>query len=256
MVDVLKNKKVTLFDLQENEYVINQFGNEIKGILKLNNKLHIIDFKEETNKLKLKSENNIVINDGISDRVIIGDIGKVKDGSIYGIKVSSPGYDARHAPKENLFLDSSTNVSIFYKIFNHNFQDNLDTSEHFLPMHGTGESSTMNDRYTAFLVPYKMTLKKIILRPETIADANATLTFKIKKQINGSVSVVTVATFEYDTELASNTLLQVNESDFDNSPTVVAGEKLAISIEADADPDGSSTIDYYITSVWKTEILL
>ena len=123
-------------------------------------------------------------------------------------------------------------------------------------MHGTGESSTMNDRYTAFLVPYKMTLKKIILRPETIADANATLTFRIKKQINGSVSVVTVATFEYDTELASNTLLQVNESDFDNSPTVVAGEKLAISIEADADPDGSSTIDYYITSVWKTEILL
>ena len=143
-----------------------------------------------------------------------------------------------------------------YKFFNHNFQDNLDTNEHFLPMNGTVENSSMNESSTSFLVPYKMTLKKIIFRPETLDDVDATLTFRIKKQINGSVSVVTVASFEYDTQLASNTLLQVNESDFDNSPTVVAGEKLAISLTADADPDGSTTIDYYITSVWKTEILI
>ena len=143
-----------------------------------------------------------------------------------------------------------------YKFFNHNFQDNLDTNEHFLPMNGTVENSSMNESSTSFLVPYKMTLKKIIFRPEVVDEDGSELTFTIKKQANGSTTVSEVATFTYDTTLVSNTLLQVNESDFNNSPTVIAGEKLSISLTSDADLDGSSTIDYYITSVWKTEILL
>ena len=101
-----------------------------------------------------------------------------------------------------------------------------------------------------------MTLKKIIFRPEVVDEDGSELTFKIKKQANGSTTVSEVATFTYDTTLVSNTLLQVNESDFNNSPTVIAGEKLSISLTSDADLDGSTTIDYYITSVWKTEILL
>ena len=143
-----------------------------------------------------------------------------------------------------------------YKFFNHNFQDNLDTNEHFLPMNGTVENSSMNESSTSFLVPYKMTLKKIIFRPEVVDEDGSELTFKIKKQANGSTTVSEVATFTYDTTLVSNTLLQVNESDFNNSPTVIAGEKLSISLTSDADLDGSTTIDYYITSVWKTEILI
>ena len=143
-----------------------------------------------------------------------------------------------------------------YKFFNHNFQDNLDTNEHFLPMNGTVENSSMNESSTSFLVPYKMTLKKIIFRPEVVDEDGSELTFTIKKQANGSTTVSEVATFTYDTTLVSNTLLQVNESDFNNSPTVIAGEKLSISLTSDADLDGSTTIDYYITSVWKTEILI
>ena len=110
MPDIIRHKKVSLNDLQEGEYVINEFGGEIKGILKLNGKLHSSIFEEESNKAPLKSEqNDIVINDGMSDRVIIGDIGKTKDGKLYGMKVSKPGYNARFAPENKLLINTAKN---------------------------------------------------------------------------------------------------------------------------------------------------
>jgi hypothetical protein len=130
MIDIIRHKQVSLNDLQEGEYVINEFAGQVKGVLKLNNKLHSTIFNEDSNKAPLKSEqNNIVVNDGISDRVIIGDIGKTKDGKLYGIKVSTPGYDARFAPKTNLLLDSSTSIDFSYKIIAHNMDDDINTSE-------------------------------------------------------------------------------------------------------------------------------
>lgn len=108
MIDIIRHKQVSLNDLQEGEYVINEFGGKIKGVLKLNGKLHNTIFNEESNKAPLKSEqNNIVINDGVNDRVIIGDIGKTKDGSLYGMKVSKPGSNARFASENKLLINTA-----------------------------------------------------------------------------------------------------------------------------------------------------
>ena len=71
MIDIIRHKQVSLNDLQEGEYVINEFGGKIKGVLKLNGKLHNTIFNEESNKAPLKSEqNHIVINDGINKQII------------------------------------------------------------------------------------------------------------------------------------------------------------------------------------------
>jgi len=107
--NIIKHKKVSVSDLHEGEYVINEFAGEVKGVLKLNGRLHTTLFSEQTNKAPLKSESNIVINDGMSDRVIIGDIGRTKDGKLYGMRVSKPGHDARFAPENKLLINTAKN---------------------------------------------------------------------------------------------------------------------------------------------------
>lgn len=108
MLDIIRHKQVSLNDLQEGEYVINEFAGQIKGVLRLNGKLHNSIFNEESNKASLKSEqNDIVINDGVNDRVIIGDIGKTKDGSLYGMKVSKVGSNARFASENKLLINTA-----------------------------------------------------------------------------------------------------------------------------------------------------
>ena len=110
MPDIIRHKQVSLNDLQEGEYVINEFGGKVKGILKLNGKLHSTSFEEESNKSPLKSaQSDIIINDGMTDRVIIGDIGKTKDGKLYGMKVSTPGHNVRFAAENKLLINTAKN---------------------------------------------------------------------------------------------------------------------------------------------------
>ena len=256
MIDIIRHKQVSLNDLQEGEYVINEFAGRVKGVLKLNNKLHTTIFNEESNKSPLKSEqNNIVINDGISDRVIIGDIGKTKDGKLYGIKVSAPGYDARFAPKTNLLLDSSTSINFSYKIIAHNMTDDIGVDEVFLPWFGVLENADLTGQSSSFLAPYSMTLKKIMFRPSAISsNAGAELTVKLKKMDDRDTTVDTVATANYSAGLAGDAFFVVNKSDFDNNPKFEIGDNCGVSIEAVA--DYGSEIVWKITSVWETEVVL
>ena len=257
MIDIIRHKQVSLNDLQEGEYVINEFGGKIKGVLKLNGKLHNTIFNEESNKAPLKSEqNDIVINDGMSDRVIIGDIGKTKDGTLYGMKVSTPGYDARFAPKENLLVNTAESIIINYKLFMHNFTDNLNTDEHYLPWSTSSEGADMNSAQRSLLTPYKMTLYKLYFRPETLDDGTANFTFALDKQDDGDTTIDSIATFTYEATLSNDTMITVNKSDWNNTPTIEAGKKAGLSIQASSDPDASGAIDYYITSVWQVEVVL
>jgi hypothetical protein len=112
----------------------------------------------------------------------------------------------------------------------------------------------MDNATSAFLTPYTITCQKILFRPESLAGTTtADITFTIHRQDDGDTNTDTVARFTYTPTLASNTLLTVNESEFNNSPKVEAGSKVGISIAANSDPAGG-TIDYYITSVWRVEV--
>tara|TARA_Y100001973_G_C5204662_1_gene340562 strand:- start:786 stop:1556 length:771 start_codon:yes stop_codon:yes gene_type:complete len=256
MIDIIRHKQVSLNDLQEGEYVINEFGGQVKGVLKLNGKLHSSIFNEQSNKAPLKSEkNDIVINDGISDRVIIGDIGKTKDGKLYGMKVSTPGHNARFAPKENLLVNTSESISIRYRFIVHNFSDDLNTTKTYMPWFNNSiEGTDMNHSSRSLLTPYKMTLYKLYMRPETLSDGTANFAFGLDKQDDGDTTVDSVSTFTYTPTLSSDTMITVNKSDWNNTPTVEAGKKIGLYVQPSADSSGS--IDWFITSVWQVEVVL
>ena len=256
MPDIIRHKKVSLNDLQEGEYVINEFGGQIKGVLKLNGKLHSSVFEQESNKSPLKSEqNDIVINDGMSDRVIIGDIGKTRDGKLFGIKVSTPGHNARFAPKTNLLLDSSTSIDFSYKIIAHNMTDEIDTSEVFLPWFGITEAADLTGVSSSFLAPYSMTLKKIMFRPSAIStNPGSDLVVRLKKMDDKDTTVDTVASATYGPALSADTYLVVEKSDFNGNPKFEIGDNCGISIQAADDYGGE--IQWKITSVWAVEITI
>ena len=255
MPDIIRHKKVSLNDLQEGEYVINEFGGQIKGVLKLNGKLHSSVFEQESNKSPLKSEqNDIVINDGMSDRVIIGDIGKTRDGKLFGIKVSTPGHNARFAPKTNLLLDSSTSIDFSYKIIAHNMTDEIDTSEVFLPWFGITEAADLTGVSSSFLAPYSMTLKKIMFRPSAITTGSHNLVVRLKKMDDKDTTVDTVASATYGPALSADTYLVVEKSDFNGIPKFEIGDNCGIFIQAADDYGGE--IQWKITSVWEVEVVL
>ena len=172
-------------------------------------------------------------------------------------------YKVSLSPDGNRFVDKKlttnsleyTNTFIDYRIYKHNFSDNISTTEHFIPWQGTGEQTGMDDATSTLLVPFKMTCHKILFRPESFDTPTANFTFKIKKQDSGDATVDEVASFTYTDTFADNTTIEVKQSDFNNTPVVDVGAKASISIQASVNPHGSSK-DYYITSVWRTEITI
>jgi hypothetical protein len=146
---------------------------------------------------------------------------------------------------------------IDYRPFPHNFSENLTTAARYLPWEGPADDTTMDDARRAYLAPFKMTLHRILFRPETISDSGADITFGLVKQIDGSTERKTIATTTYTNTISSNTYNIINQSDFlINAPfddlSIEVGEKVGIYIEPESDPAGA--IDWYITSVWKTEV--
>ena len=172
-------------------------------------------------------------------------------------------YKVSLSPDGNRFVDKKlttnsleyTNTFIDYRIYKHNFADNISTTEHFLPWQGAKEGVNMDVAEDAFLVPFRMTCHKILFRPEAFATPTADFTFKIKRQDSGDATVDEVASFTYTDTFADNTTIEVKQSDFNNTPVVDVGAKASISIQASVNPHGSSK-DYYITSVWRTEITI
>ena len=146
-----------------------------------------------------------------------------------------------------------TNTFIDYRIYKHNFSDNIGTTEHFIPWQATGEQTSMDEATSTLLVPFKMTCHKILFRPEVFTTPTADFTFKIKRQDSGDATVDEVASFTYRETFANNTTIEIKQSDFNNTPVVDVGAKASISIQANVDPHNSSK-SFYITSVWRTEI--
>tara|TARA_R110002153_G_scaffold273519_2_gene444652 strand:- start:3 stop:692 length:690 start_codon:yes stop_codon:yes gene_type:complete len=146
-------------------------------------------------------------------------------------------------------------LGIQYHFIIHNFTDNLNTDKHYLPWSTSSEGSDMNSAQRSLLTPFKMTLNKLYFRPETLDDGTANFTFGLDKQDDGDATVDSIATFPYEATLSSDTMITVNKSDWNNTPTIEAGKKAGLFVQASSDPDASGAIDYYVTSVWEVEIL-
>ena len=155
-----------------------------------------------------------------------------------------------------------TNKFIDYRFICHNFRRDIGTDEIYIPWYGSNEDTSMDAVSSAFLAPYKMILHKLLVRPDGLTDTsgdgsetNATdLRFALDKQDDGDVTVDSIATFTYDTLLHNESFITINRSDWSADPSVEAGDKIGLSIDSSADPSG--VINWYITSVWETEIII
>ena len=144
-------------------------------------------------------------------------------------------------------------LGIQYHFIIHNFTDDLNTDKVYLPWSTSSEGSDMNSAQRSLLTPYRMTLHKLYFRPETLTDGTANFTFGLDKQDDGDTSVDSIATFTYEATLSSDTMITVNKSDWNNTPTIEAGKKAGLFVQSSSDSSG--TIDWYVTSVWEVEIL-
>ena len=172
----------------------------------------------------------------------------VKGDSSFNNKLTADTLEARNL-SYNKFID--------YRPFPHNFSENLGTALRYIPWEGPTDNTDIDDARRSYLAPFKMTLHRILFRPETISDSGADITFGLVKQIDGSTDRKVVATGTYTNTISSNTYNILNKSDFlINAPfddlSIEIGEKVGIYIQPKADPAGS--IDWFITSVWKTEV--
>lgn len=155
----------------------------------------------------------------------------------------------------NLKVKGNISGSTF-KIIAHNFKDDISTAEIFIPWFGILEDNNLEEQSTSFLVPYPMTLKKIMFRPSSVPqNATANLTVRLKKMDDGDTTVDTVATATYEPTLVEDTFLVVNRSDFDNLPKFETGDNCGVSIQSSSDyTSGTSEILWKVTSVWEVEI--
>jgi len=142
-----------------------------------------------------------------------------------------------------------------YRVFMHNFEDDISTDKHYMPWWGTTEAANMDDHRVGFVTPFKMILHKIIIRPDAITG-QGDITIRVEKQDTDNTEDI-VATAIYDVSemgaISSDSNFELNKSDFDKNPAIEAGKLCGLSIEASADVVGTNH-DWYVTSVWKTFI--
>ena len=224
------------------------------------------DIDRELRRLKNSSQPSINV-DGFSNKNISeGDLKFTKDKTNLVLNKKHKGLlwqskfykDGNQVVDKNLTVKGNLNVkgSLLgnsYKIIAHNMQDDIGTNPVYLPWFGVSEGTDLTTQSASFLVPYQMTLEKIMFRPTTITNTSHDLTVRLMKMDDGDTTVDTVATANYTNALASGTLFTVSRSDFDNIPRFGIGDNCGIEITATGDYGGD--IVWKITSVWEIKIL-
>tara|TARA_R100000234_G_scaffold106883_1_gene77675 strand:+ start:80 stop:781 length:702 start_codon:yes stop_codon:yes gene_type:complete len=219
------------------------------------------DSLESTGNLSINSMSDGQISISKSSNELLS-INKKKYGRLYKGYLSSSG---NQIVDKNLTVRGNLNVKghivgSSFKIIAHNMEDDIGTAEVFLPWFGVLESSDLTGTSSSLLVPYSMTLKKIMFRPSAISTGSYDLVVRLKKMDDGDATTDTVATATWDVSesefdnLSANTLISVNRSHFDNNPKFEIGDNCGVSIQASG--DYGSSIKWKITSVWEVEIVL
>ena len=178
-----------------------------------------------------------------------------KDGRIYKTNMSSDGnqYVDRVLTTNTL---KYTNKFIDYRVFHHNFSDDLPSSKIYVPWEMAIEQTALLDEFSSFLTPYRMTCHKIFFRPPAIDTAATDIVFGIEKIDSGDTTVDSVCTFDARDDWVDNTNFIINQSDWTAPPIVDVGDLVGISIQADNTNIVTSAKIFSMTSVWRVEIII
>jgi len=148
-----------------------------------------------------------------------------------------------------------TNRFIDYRSFSHNFADDLDANEHFLPWWNNDELTSLRPP-VGYLAPFNMTCHKLIFKPPDLDDNADNILFTIKKMDDGDATIDSLCTYTYSTTFVDNTSITINRSDWSANPSVESGDVIGISITASDAGIVTGAKDFYITSVWRVEVVI
>jgi hypothetical protein len=143
-----------------------------------------------------------------------------------------------------------------YMIFKHNFSDNLDTNEHYLPWGSTGENLTAFVDNVRFICPFdNMKFRRFIFQYETLAVYSATITVALKSSSNGSTTLTTQDSVNrtiYASAPYTTQTIDDGTASTQLNYTASLGEALYFSIDFNTDVY-NATRDFYATSVWELD---
>lgn len=148
-----------------------------------------------------------------------------------------------------------TQSFIDYRTFIHNFNKDLDTNETNLPWVDDSDLTAVRNQ-VGFLSPFKMICHKILFKVPIIQDNTDNILFKIKKVADGSETPSEVCQFSYDTTTVDSTVITINQTDWNNSPVINPNEVAIISITASDTGITTTAVEFFVTSVWKTEVTI
>ena len=225
-----------------------------------------------------KIANDAVTNAKIADNAVQGDIiadeginsGKLADDSVSRDNIQDDAIRGQHIDATNssttgYLLSASPTpqgltwvepvVAHNYVVFNHNFADDIGTSEIYIPWTGISETSSAPYSNSFMLVPFSnMKFRRFMFRINTVNQLSATLTVDLKKVLNNQTAISTVDTVNLSISYYNNNGYYSIEDGTGSSQlnyTASFGEMVGFSVDASVDWAGHQ--QYFATSIWEIE---
>ena len=146
-----------------------------------------------------------------------------------------------------------TNRFIDYRAFSHNFTDDLDANKHYLPWFSDTELTAFRSG-SGYLSPFKMTCHKLIFKPPDLDDNADDIVFAIEKKDDADDTTDALCNYTYSTTFVDHTAVTINQSDWSATPTVDAGDIVALTMTASHADIVTSSKAFWVTSVWRVEV--
>ena len=172
---------------------------------------------------------------------------------------TSDMHEGRNKQEEGTFTASRLEYRssfVDYRMFIHNFTDDLTGSKIYIPWQGTGEKSSVPDATTSFLSPFNMTCHKLMIRLPELDTATTDIVFTIEETTDGNNAPDTVCTFDATDAWQDDTNFTINMSDWNVTPKISSGSVVQIGFNPDNTNIVTSEKHWIITSVWKVEVVV
>jgi hypothetical protein len=149
-----------------------------------------------------------------------------------------------------------TNKFIDYRTYTHNFTDDLPNTKIYVPWVGPSEQTALLEPRSSYLTPFNMVCHKVFFRTPAIDTAATDIVFGIEKIDSGDTSRDSVCTFDATSSWSDNTNFIISQSDWSAAPSVGAGDLIALTITADNTNIVTSEKHFFMTSVWRVEVII
>jgi len=160
---------------------------------------------------------------------------------------------------DNLQVNSRleyTTSFIDYRMFSHNFTDDLPSSKIYIPWQGTAEQTSVPEARSSFLAPFDMICHKLMIKVPEMATATTDIVFSIEKSAENDLIPSTVCTFDFTDTFVDDSVITINRSDWSVDPVIPAKSIIYIGMNPDNANITDAEREFIITSVWKTIVTI